>query len=56
MRRCDPTDRDNWMMIADWARGANGMDMDGRGQRFVETAIEAIERGHALPQNPHHVE
>jgi hypothetical protein len=46
---------DNWMMIADWASGANEVwtwTEEGSILSRVcsdETAIEALERGHALP-------
>jgi len=60
VRWCDPTDRDNWMMIADtlgdW--GERDVDMDGRGQHFVACAASdetAIERGRALSQTLIHV-
>ena len=62
VRWCDPTDRDNWMMIADWASGASGMWTGWKRAAFCrvcsdETAIEAraLERGRALPRRPQHV-
>ena len=62
VRWCDPTDRDNWMMIEDWASGASGMWTGWKRAAFCrvcsdETAIEAraLERGRALPRRPQHV-